>query len=124
MILKSFTNNFRIIRDMIINFLNCITNFTQKSHSKNRSIYQSINVTDAFYSRLNRRAYNNRRFPSFLSKTIATLIIPPPKYSQALLHNCADRCKSDVLHRTASTKALGLQGVSKNTRLFWTYTRV
>jgi hypothetical protein len=46
-------------------------------------------------------------------KTIATLIIPPPKYSQALLINVLTDVSPTCYQSTASTKALGLQGVSK-----------
>ena len=42
-------------------------------------------------------------------KTITTLIIPPPKYNQALLY-CADRCKSDVLHRHGLNQGFGITG--------------
>jgi len=68
--------------------------------------------------------FRNENIAEIAAKTIATLIIPPPKYNQALLHIVLTDVSPTCFTGTASTKALGLQGVSKNTRLFWTYTRI
>jgi hypothetical protein len=63
------------------------------------------------------------RFPSALPnpKTIATLIIPPPKYSQALLRIVLTDVSPTCFTARPQTRLWDYRESVKNTRLFWTY---